>query len=76
LLLSAITIPGTHDAGALYDPVYAPGTTKCQNLSISDQLIAGAYSRQWNAAAMTNGVYFYRLHAGSYTETKKLVLLK
>jgi 1-phosphatidylinositol phosphodiesterase len=40
-LLSAITIPGTHDAGALYDPVYAPGTTKCQNLSISDQLIAG-----------------------------------
>jgi len=37
---------------------------------------AGNYSRQWNAANMSSGVYFYRLQAGTYTETKKLVLLR
>jgi hypothetical protein len=35
----------------------------------------GTYSVQWNAAAAASGVYFYRLQAGSYTETKRLLLL-
>ncbi len=39
-------------------------------------LAAGEYSRQWNAAGFTSGMYFYRLHAGSYVETKRLILLK
>ena len=43
---------------------------------LSEQLPAGNYSRQWSAQHMPSGVYFYRLHAGSFTETKKLVLLK
>jgi hypothetical protein len=40
-LLSQLSIPGTHDAGALFDPPGYPGTTKCQNLSIADQLNTG-----------------------------------
>jgi hypothetical protein len=40
------------------------------------EMQAGAYTRQWNAANMASGVYFYRLQAGTYTETKKLLLLK
>ncbi|HTI97584.1 MAG TPA: phosphatidylinositol-specific phospholipase C [Dongiaceae bacterium] len=38
-LLSQLSIPGTHDAGARHEPF--PGTAKCQELSLSDQLAAG-----------------------------------
>ncbi len=43
---------------------------------VSGELQAGTYTRQWNAATMSSGVYFYRLQAGSFIETKKLLLLK
>lgn len=43
---------------------------------ISEELPAGQHSRQWNASGASSGVYFYRLQAGNYTETKRLVLLK
>jgi len=43
---------------------------------ISEEIPAGSYSRQWNASIMSSGIYFYRLQAGSFAETKKLVLLK
>lgn len=37
--LAELTIPGTHDAGALHEPV--PGTTTCQHLGIPEQLETG-----------------------------------
>ena len=43
---------------------------------VSEQMSAGSHSRTWNAAGMSSGVYFYRLQAGSYVETKKLILLR
>jgi hypothetical protein len=43
---------------------------------ISEKLPAGNYSRKWNAANMPSGIYFYRLKAGDFIETRKLVLLK
>ncbi|MGD1046900.1 MAG: T9SS type A sorting domain-containing protein [Bacteroidota bacterium] len=43
---------------------------------VSGEMLAGSYSRQWNAASMSSGIYFYRLQAGSFIETKKLLLLK
>ncbi|MCX6141972.1 MAG: T9SS type A sorting domain-containing protein [Ignavibacteriales bacterium] len=43
---------------------------------VGEELSAGAYSRQWNAANVPSGVYFYRLGAGQFVETKKLVVLK
>jgi xylan 1,4-beta-xylosidase len=42
----------------------------------SEKMPPGAYSRPWNAQGRASGIYFIRLQAGSYTETKKLVLLK
>jgi hypothetical protein len=43
---------------------------------IATQLPAGNYSRSWNATDYPSGVYFYRLQAGAFVETKKFVLLK
>ena len=42
----------------------------------SEEFSSGNYSREWNAINLPNGIYFYRLQVGSFSETKKLVLLK
>ncbi|MBN2635953.1 MAG: T9SS type A sorting domain-containing protein [Prolixibacteraceae bacterium] len=41
----------------------------------SEEIAAGHYTRKWNAGNTPSGIYFYRLQAGSFTETKKLILL-
>jgi len=41
-----------------------------------EDLLGGFYTRQWNATNMPSSVYFYRLQANSFTETKKLILSK
>jgi predicted esterase len=43
---------------------------------VLEEISAGSYTKQWSANNYPSGVYFYRLQAGSYTETKKLLLLK
>jgi hypothetical protein len=37
---------------------------------------AGIHSVVWDASAQTSGVYFYRLQAGTFIDTKKLILLR
>jgi len=37
---------------------------------------AGSYQVEWNAGNFASGVYFCRITAGRFTETKKMVLLK
>jgi hypothetical protein len=37
---------------------------------------AGAYNITWNASSFPSGVYFYRIQAGSFVSTKKMILLK
>ncbi len=43
---------------------------------VSEELSAGNHSQQWSAEGLQTGIYFYRLQAGTFTETKKLVLLR
>jgi len=43
---------------------------------ISEELSPGVYSRHWNAANVSSGIYFYRLQAGTFVATKKLIVLK
>ncbi len=37
---------------------------------------AGRYEVEFNAATLSSGVYFYRLQAGPFIDTKKMILLK
>ncbi|NWF90888.1 MAG: T9SS type A sorting domain-containing protein [Ignavibacteriaceae bacterium] len=37
---------------------------------------AGTYEVEFNAIKLSSGTYFYRLTAGDFTETKKMILLK
>jgi hypothetical protein len=37
---------------------------------------AGKYEVQWNSVDLPSGVYVYRLEAGDFVATKKLILMK
>jgi hypothetical protein len=43
---------------------------------ISEELNAGKYNYEWNGSDLTSGIYFYRFNAGSFVETRKMILLK
>lgn len=43
---------------------------------VSEKQPAGIYTVEWDATDFANGVYLYRLDAGSFSATRKLILLK
>lgn len=43
---------------------------------VNENLQAGSYEVTFNAEGLASGVYLYRLQGGSYSETKKLILLR
>ena len=43
---------------------------------INEEKKAGTYKINWNAANLPSGVYLYRIQAGSFIQTKKMILLK
>ena len=43
---------------------------------VQQHFSAGSYDVNWNASDYSSGVYFYKLTAGDYTESKKMILLK
>ena len=43
---------------------------------ISDQMQKGKHKLNWNATDFSSGIYFYTIEAGSFKQTRKLVLMK
>lgn len=43
---------------------------------VNEILKPGTYVAEWDATNYPSGMYFYKLQAGDYSETKKMVLLK
>ncbi|MCX6175468.1 MAG: T9SS type A sorting domain-containing protein [Ignavibacteriales bacterium] len=43
---------------------------------INKSMRAGSYNVDFNASKLSSGVYFYRIEAGNYNITKKMLLLK
>lgn len=43
---------------------------------LNERKSPGLYQIEYNVSNLPSGVYFYRLEAGSYTETKKMIYLK
>ena len=43
---------------------------------VSEQLDAGSYSYNFDASKLTSGIYFYKLQAGKFSETRKMILTK
>jgi len=43
---------------------------------VSENKQPGEYEVMWNAHEISSGVYYYRLQAGTFTDVKKMILLK
>jgi len=43
---------------------------------VNENKAAGNYIVDFNASSLSSGVYFYKISAGNYTETKKMMIIK
>jgi hypothetical protein len=43
---------------------------------VNEEKATGNYEVQFDASKLSSGVYFYQLQCDTFTETKKLILMK
>jgi len=64
------------------DPKFASTTLKIYDILgnevttlVNGKLNPGSYKVEFNASNLSSGIYFYRIIASGFTETKKMILL-
>lgn len=43
---------------------------------VNEEKARGIYNVKFNGVNLSSGIYFYNMHAGNFTETKKMILMK
>lgn len=43
---------------------------------VNEKLEAGSYSYEFNASSLSSGIYFYKMNADNFVQTKKMILVK
>ncbi|MCZ7615371.1 MAG: T9SS type A sorting domain-containing protein [Ignavibacteriaceae bacterium] len=43
---------------------------------VNEERDAGSYKIDFNGLELTSGIYYYRITAGNFSQTKKMILLK
>jgi hypothetical protein len=43
---------------------------------VNERQSAGTHNITFNASGLSSGVYFYRLQAGNFSSTQKMILIK
>jgi len=43
---------------------------------VDGKQIAGYKTARWDAGSLSSGIYFYRLRAGNFVQTRKMVLIR
>jgi hypothetical protein len=43
---------------------------------VNEQKVPGSYNVEWNADHFASGVYFYQMKVGSFSDVKKMLLIK
>jgi hypothetical protein len=62
---------GSHQTIKIYDVLGNEVATL-----VNEYKSTGSYEITFDASSLTSGVYFYRLQAGEFVQTRKMVLLK
>ena len=43
---------------------------------VNEEKSAGNYEIEFNGSNLSSGIYFYRMQAGTFSDTKKFILMK
>ena len=63
-------------AGAIVNLVVYDAIGREVTTLVNEEQKPGNYEVEFNGSDLTSGIYFYRLHAGNFIETRKMLLLR